>query len=61
MRWKLALGGLTASWGLIAVLVAAVDLSAEALAFWRLGLAAATLALIAVVTMHLTRPEDSRT
>lgn len=50
MRWKLALGGLTASWGFIAVLVAAVDLSAEALAFWRLALAAATLALIAVVT-----------
>lgn len=44
MRWKLALGALTASWGFIAVLVAAVDLGAEALAFWRLALAAATLA-----------------
>jgi len=49
MRWKLALGALTASWGLIAVLVAAVDLGAEPLAFWRLALAAGTLALGAVV------------
>jgi len=49
MRWKLGLGALTASWGLIAVLVAAVDLGAEALAFWRLALAAATLALGALV------------
>jgi drug/metabolite transporter (DMT)-like permease len=44
MRWKLALAALTASWGFIAVLVAAVDLGAEALVFWRLALAAATLA-----------------
>ena len=49
MRWKLALGALTASWGFIAVLVAAVDLGAEPLAFWRLALAAGTLALGAVV------------
>jgi drug/metabolite transporter (DMT)-like permease len=49
MRWKLALGALTASWGFIAVLVAAVDLPAEALAFWRLALAAATLALVALL------------
>ena len=49
MRWKLALGALTASWGFIAVLVAAVDLGAEALAFWRLALAAGTLAFGAVV------------
>jgi drug/metabolite transporter (DMT)-like permease len=48
MRWKLALGGLTASWGFIAVLVAAVEVSAEALAFWRLALAAATLAVAAL-------------
>ena len=40
MRWNLALGALAASWGFIAVLVAAVDLGAEALAFWRLALAA---------------------
>lgn len=49
MRWKLALGALAASWGFIAVLVAAVDLEAEALAFWRLSLAAATLAVFALV------------
>jgi drug/metabolite transporter (DMT)-like permease len=49
MRWKLGLGGLTASWGFIAVLVAAVDLPAEALAFWRLALAAATLGVVALV------------
>ena len=49
MRWKLALGALTASWGFIAVLVAAVDLGAEPLAFWRLALAAGTLALGALV------------
>ena len=49
MRWKLALGALTASWGFIAVIVAAVDLGAEPLAFWRLVLAAGTLALGAVV------------
>ncbi len=49
MRWKLALGALTASWGFIAVLVAAVDLGAGPLAFWRLALAAVTLAAGAVV------------
>ena len=49
MRWKLALGALTASWGFIAVLVAAVDLGAEPLAFWRLALAAGALALGATI------------
>ena len=49
MRWKLALGALTASWGFIAVLVAAVDLGAEPLAFWRLALAAGHLALGALL------------
>ncbi len=49
MRWNLALGGLATSWGLIAVLVAAVDLGAEALAFLRLALAAAALALAALL------------
>ncbi len=53
MRWKLALGCLTASWGFIAVLVAAVELSAEALAFWRLALAAATLVAVAVLTRRV--------
>ncbi|HEX2304292.1 MAG TPA: DMT family transporter [Gaiella sp.] len=53
MRWNLALGGLAASWGFIAVLVASVDLGAEALAFWRLALAAGTLALVALCTRRL--------
>ena len=48
MRWNAALGGLAASWGFIAVLVASVDLGAEALAFWRLALAALTLAVVAL-------------
>ena len=50
MRWNLALAGLATSWGLIAVLVAAVDLGAEALAFLRLALAAAALALAAFLS-----------
>jgi DME family drug/metabolite transporter len=50
VRWNLALAGLAASWGLIAVLVAAVDLGAESLAFSRLALAALTLAVLAVLT-----------
>ena len=49
MRWNAALGALAASWGFIAVLVAAVELGAEALAFWRLALAAAALGLGACV------------
>lgn len=58
MRWNLALGGLAASWGLIAVLAASVELGAEALAFWRLALAAATLGLVAVAAgrVHLLAP-----
>ena len=44
------LAALAASWGLIAVLVAAVALEAEALAFARLTIAAATLGLIAACT-----------
>jgi len=46
---NLALAGLATSWGLIAVLVAAVDLGAAPLAFLRLALAAATLGLAAVL------------
>lgn len=46
---NLALAGLATSWGLIAVLVAAVELEAEPLVFLRLALAAATLALAAVL------------
>lgn len=50
MRWNAALGALAASWGLIAVLVASVELGAEPLAFWRLGIAAVALAAIALAT-----------
>ena len=55
MRWNLALGALAASWGFIAVLAASVELGAEALAFWRLALAAATLGLFAVVAGRVGR------
>ena len=55
MRWNLALGALAASWGFIAVLAASVELGAEALAFWRLALAAATLGLFAVVVGRVGR------
>jgi drug/metabolite transporter (DMT)-like permease len=49
VRWNLALGGLAASWGFIAVLAASVDLGAEPLAFWRLALATITLGLAALI------------
>jgi drug/metabolite transporter (DMT)-like permease len=49
VRWNLAMAGLAASWGFIAVLVAAVELPALTLAFARLALGAATIALIALV------------
>jgi len=50
MRWKLALAGLAASWGLIAVLAGAVSVGAAPLAILRLGLAAVTLGLVALVS-----------
>ena len=53
MRWNLALGGLAASWGFVAVLAASVELGAEALAFWRLALAAVTLCLIALLARRV--------
>jgi RarD protein len=58
VRWNLLLALLAASWGFIAVLVAAVDLDAESLAFARLALAAVTLAAIALAARrpHLLRP-----
>lgn len=56
MKWKLALSGLAASWGFIAVLVAAVSLGSLALAFSRLAIAAAALATIALVRGHTLRP-----
>ena len=56
MRWTLALAGLAASWGLVAVLAASTDLGAPALAFLRLTIATATLGLIAVVARADVRP-----
>jgi drug/metabolite transporter (DMT)-like permease len=56
MRWNLALAGLAASWGFVAVLVAAVDLGAGPLAFLRLALAAATLAVVALLGRRSLRP-----
>ncbi len=53
MRWNLGLAGLAASWGLIAVLAGAVSVAAAPLAFLRLGLAAVTLAVVAVVARRL--------
>lgn len=43
MRWNLSVAGLAASWGFIAVIVVHVHLSAEALVFYRVGIAAVTL------------------
>jgi drug/metabolite transporter (DMT)-like permease len=49
MRWNVAAAALSASAGFIAVIVAGVDLSAEALVFYRLTLAALTVLLAAVL------------
>jgi drug/metabolite transporter (DMT)-like permease len=49
VRWNLAVAGLAASWGLIAVLVAAVDLEATPLVVYRLSLAALTVGAFAAV------------
>ena len=43
MRWNLYVAGLAASWGLISVIVAHVDLSATVLVFWRVAIAAVTV------------------
>lgn len=56
MRWTLALAGLAASWGFVAVLVAAVDLAAPSLALLRLAIAALTLGIIAAVARADVRP-----
>ena len=53
MRWNLALAGLSASWGLVAVIAGSVTVGAAPLAFLRLGLAALTLAVAALVSGRL--------
>ena len=50
------MSGLAASWGFIAVLVAAVDLGAEALAFLRLAIAAVTLGVAGLLLRTSLRP-----
>ncbi len=52
MRWNVALAALAVSWGLVAVLAGAIDVDAVPLAFYRLLIAAATLALVAFATGH---------
>ncbi len=63
MRWNLYLAGLAASWGLISVIVAHVDLSATVLVFWRVAIAAVTVAVACAVvgrTDLLRLPEQRR-
>jgi DME family drug/metabolite transporter len=57
VRWNLSVAGLAASWGFIAVIVAGVDLDASALVFWRLALAALTIAagIVALRRLELFR------
>ena len=50
MRWNLTLAGLAASWGFIAIIVSAVDLDASVLVFYRLLLAALTVAVVALAS-----------
>jgi DME family drug/metabolite transporter len=53
VRWNVAAAALSASAGFIAVIVDGVDLSAEALVFFRLVLAALTVAAAAALTRRL--------
>jgi drug/metabolite transporter, DME family len=52
MRWNVALATLAVTWGFVAVLAGAIDVDPVPLAFFRLVIAAATLALVAVATRH---------
>jgi DME family drug/metabolite transporter len=56
VRWTLALAGLAASWGFVAILVAATDLGAPALALLRLAIATVTLAAVAAIARANVRP-----
>jgi DME family drug/metabolite transporter len=49
VRWNVAVAALAASWGFISIIVAGVDLDATVLVFFRLALAALTIALILAV------------
>lgn len=48
MRWNVSIAALAASWGVISLIVAGVDLSAPVLVFWRLSLAALTIGLVSL-------------
>jgi len=58
VRWNAAVAGLAASWGLIAIVVAAVDLDASVLVFYRLALAALAIGAAAALlgARELLRP-----
>jgi DME family drug/metabolite transporter len=58
MRWNVSLAALAVSWGLVAVLAGAISVDPIPLAFFRLVIAALTLALVALATGHapLLRP-----
>jgi drug/metabolite transporter (DMT)-like permease len=51
--WNAAVAGIAASWGFVSVIVAGVDLSGEALVFWRCLLAALTLPAILLLLGRL--------
>ena len=53
MRWNLLLATVASSWGIVSVIVAGLELSAEALVFWRCLLAAISLPLILAVLGRL--------
>jgi DME family drug/metabolite transporter len=61
VRWNLSVALLAASWGLISVLVSAVDLDATVLVFYRLLLAAVTVGAVAVGSRrrHLLRSDGA--
>src|SRR5919204_1669900 len=60
MRWNLSVAGLAASWGFIALIVAHVRLSAETLAFYRVAIAAVTMALVLAAARQLARLRVAR-
>jgi drug/metabolite transporter (DMT)-like permease len=53
VRWNLLLAAVAASWGLVSVIVAGLELSGEALVFWRCLLAALSLPLLLVALRRL--------
>ena len=59
MRWNLAVAAIASFWGLVAVIVAGVDLDAAVLVFFRVVIAAATIAIVltALGRLDLLRPD----